>query len=203
MGLVARQPIEHAALAHEVDQLGAKPIAGGPELLVGNLVDGIPGGGVGRARLEVFPQIPGEQRPHRRSQPGAEVHAVGHVTDRHLVDLAIRIEAGPHLPGDLAVAPAHPVGRAGDAETQLGHAEGLVGGTGMGAAQVEEGFQIETDLGGEGAQGLGDLGPSVAFVARRHGSVGREHGAGTHPLECLRRVDAAGDLGPDQLQGSQ
>ena len=61
----------------------------------------------------------------RLADPCRDVHAVGDVRDRHLLDRAVRPQPAPHLARDLAVARAHAVGDPRRPQRELRDAERL------------------------------------------------------------------------------
>ncbi len=110
----------------------------------------------------------------------------------------------PHLARHLAVAAADGVGSAAHAQRRLGHAER---GLGLGADIVAEGEQLlggEAQLAGQAADGVLDLARRVGVVARGHGRVGGEDGAGPGAIQRLGQRDAVGlAVAAGQLQRGQ
>src|ERR1051325_3558045 len=70
-------------------------------------------------------QLATPEATHRALHPPEKMNAVGGVPDRGLVDGQSGIKSLPHLPADLAVQFAHPVGRTAGLEGEHGHAERL------------------------------------------------------------------------------
>ena len=76
----------------------------------------------------VFAQMLAVQIHQERGGPATEMGAIRNMADGHSRRLGfLRIQNVPHLPGHLAVAPAHAVGLTRHPQGQHGQAKGLPG----------------------------------------------------------------------------
>jgi hypothetical protein len=169
-----------------------------PQLLRGDLVHGRPRGGVGRAVEPVLTEVAVEQLPHRLAEPGRDVHAVGDVRDRDVVDGAVGPHGLPHLARDLAVATRDAVGGAARAQRELRDPARLGR---VGAAEADDLLGVDAERAGDLRQRLGDLVRRVGVVAGRDRRVGGEDRARAGALQRgLERavVLAAGELERDE-----
>ena len=160
----------------------------------------VPGGGIRGAVHPALAEVAVEQRAHRIADPRRQVHAVGHVADRHVVDGAIGPQRGPHLAGDLAVAAADAVARAARVQGELRHAERLALVLGARAAEAQDRVEVDADLVGERAQRLAHELGLVGVVAGRHRRVRGEDRARAGRGQRVVERGARGQLGARQLQ---
>ena len=107
---------------------------------------GRPGAAASRAEVAV------EQLAHRRADPRRDVHAVGDVGDRHVLDARGRATGPATSRGDVAVAAADAVGRAARAQRELGDAERLAAVVGVRAAEPDDALVVEPGALGEPAR---------------------------------------------------
>ncbi len=85
----------------EGDELAALLAADVPEVRVGNRGEAGPYGLVRGVPFPSLAEVAPEQGPHGRGHPCRQVHPVGDVADRHLVDGLVREHRLPHLAGHL------------------------------------------------------------------------------------------------------
>ena len=124
--LAAQQPVLHRLHPHVLDERATGVVAGAPQLLVRDAVDGRPGLGVGGAPEPALAEVAVEQRAHRRREERRQVDAVRDVGDRHVVGGRVGVEGAPHLARDLAVAQAHGVRASREAKRERRHPGRLV-----------------------------------------------------------------------------
>ena len=62
-----------------------------------------------------------EKVAHAAGQPGAGVHAIGHVTDGDILFLDARVKEIPHFAADMAMKFGNRIGALGKFERQDGH----------------------------------------------------------------------------------
>ena len=125
--MVVAPALSFSLTPDKADQRGLERAVGLPQLSVENAVDAGPHLWVGQVFSPVGADVSTVQFLHCGSQPGAHMHAVGDVTDRHLVLTVVRPERLPGSPGHPAVQTRHPVRVARHLEGQYGHAQSLVG----------------------------------------------------------------------------
>jgi hypothetical protein len=202
-GLVAAQPVGDAALPRPGGELGALLAADGPQLGAVDALDGLPRRRIVGAIEPPLAEVAIEQPAHRVAEPRGEVHAVGDVSDRHVVLRALGPQRRPHAARDLAVTAAHPVRRAAGPQRELGHAERLAAVVRTRAAQPDGFVELEAHADGQRPQRIGDLGRIVGVVAGRHRRVGGEDGARAGRGERVVERKAARELGARELQRGQ
>jgi hypothetical protein len=88
--VATRRAILGAPCADERHELSPLAAATVPQLLVGDLLDGDPGLGIVGPSEPLRSEVPVERRAHRRPDPGRNVDAVGHVSDRDVLNRPIR-----------------------------------------------------------------------------------------------------------------
>ena len=81
----------------ETDKVASLLATGRPQLLVRDRLDPLPEIRVGGVGFPALAKMPGEHRPHGRGHPRRQMHAVGDVLDRHLLDRLVREHHVPHL----------------------------------------------------------------------------------------------------------
>ena len=103
------------------------------------------------------------------------MHAVGDLSDRHLIRRPVREERPEQLPADLAMQLAHAVDRATAANRQIGHVEGLRRIVRVLATQGQQILAGDAEpLLGIAAEVLLDERGSKTIEAGRHRRVGGE-----------------------------
>ena len=126
--------------------------------------------------------------------------AVGHVTDRHLVNRPFRKKAVPHLSAHPPVQFAYAVGRAGRLEREHGHAERLAGVVRVDSAQRHQLVGTDTELPGKmSRRGIHQL-AAEPVVPGRHRCVRREHALRLHRGQCVVKTGPVGDPLAHQFQ---
>ena len=93
-------------LPHLLDQLLAQVAAQLPDVLVGDVGDGVPALRAADAQGvlgALGADLPGAEAQHLGGDPGGRVHPVGDGGDRHLLGVEARPQAGEHLPADVTV----------------------------------------------------------------------------------------------------
>ena len=177
------EALAYAALAHGGDQADALLAPRRPQLVVGDLRDGLPRVAVGAAGEPVLAQVAVQQRAHRRADPCRLVHAVGDVADRHLGGAAVRPQSAPHPAGDLAVAAAHTVLLRRAVHRELGEAERA---RVSGAARVrgERAHRCRRPPRCEPPGSARERLERVGVVARRHRRVRGEEDPPRRLVEC-------------------
>ena len=190
------------AVADEPHQSLAVQAAHGPQLGVGDRLDGVPA--VGAGLLPVGPDASLEQVAHLAGDPGAAVHAVGDRRDGHLVDGEVGPHAREHLAADLAVQLGHAVGLTGEAQRHDRHVEDLAFGLAGLVAQLHELVEGQADLAAPRGEVLLHQLAREAVDAGRHGRVGGEHGAGSDGRLGLGEGEAVVEHEPaDALEGEE
>jgi hypothetical protein len=183
-----------------LDQALAGDPAHLPDVLVGGVEQRRPGA-VGGAVVGAEPLL--EQLGPLQVDPGARVHPVGDVPDRHLGGLEPGPQAAEHVARHVAVQPAHAVGSLGQAQAHDGHVEGGVVAVGLGPELHD---LVDPQA------GLDATGPEVALDERAREPVdaggdrrvGGEDRAGPDRLDGGRAVEALLlDQAPDALQAEE
>ena len=98
------------------DQPLAPALVRPPQLAVGDVIDPLPDGEVGRPLLPLDAQVAVVQQRDFWRQPALRVDAVGDAGDRHLGDGQVRPQVLPHTPRHAPVELAHAVGRVRQAQ---------------------------------------------------------------------------------------
>ncbi len=147
--------------------------------------------------------MPVQQVAHRLADPRRDVHAVGDVRDRDLLDRALRPQPVPHLARHLAVSRAHAVGDPRRAQRELRDAERLAVVLRVRAAAPDERPDVEPELLGHAGELLGRLLRRVRVVAGRDGGVRGEDRAAADRLERLLHRLPGLERRPRQLQAGE
>ena len=177
LGIVVAAPLLGEAAAHEAHHVRLEHAVGLPQLRVRDRVDLRPHPRVGEMVAPVGAHVLGIKILHGRGEPGAHVHAVGDVTDRHLVLAVMRPEHLPGLPGDAAVQRGDAVRVARHLERQHGHAQRLPVILGADAPEAQELVLGEAERAPQRLQVIVDQLGREAIVAGVDGGVGGEHRA--------------------------
>ncbi len=142
-----------------------------PDLLVGDLIDCLPGTRVDRVLAPARPQIAIEQLGHVVADPASGVNAIGHRIDRDILCRISRPQILKHAPCDPLVELADRVPDDRMANGAFRHVERLIGRIGTSSAEEHEIVQIEADLADEVAPILADQ-PTVEDIKpSRHGRM--------------------------------
>ena len=132
--------------------------------------------------------------------PGGQVHAVGHVPDRHRFPVPIGPELPPDVARDLTVPPGHAVHPGGEPHGRHRHVKlARQGGVG---AQAEQRLAVYAHLlphrSGAGLELVG----GERVVARRHRGVGGEDAVGPHLLDGVVVGDSRRPSAPGAARSS-
>jgi len=185
---------------HGVDELDLEPVVGFPEILVGNLRDVLPDGGVVVTLDPVGTEPAVEEQLHLRLDPRGDVNPIGDGVDGNSLRSRFRPEALPHPAGHLAVAQAHAVAEGRELQRHDGHVEAGPGVRRV-DAETEELVAAQAEGRPVGAEVLFHQVEGEDIVAGGNGRVGREDGRVAHlPRRLLEGKPLVLDFFANPLQ---
>ncbi len=167
-----------------------------PELGVIDVVDPGPGGGQAHVLRPVDAEVAVEKLVHLRGDPAPDVDAVGDVADRDLFLGPVRVERVPHLPRNLAMQGADPVGVAVELQGQDRHAVRLLVVARVDPAEAEEVVVRQVERLADLAEVFLDELAREAVVAGGDRRVGGEDG---HPGDLPGRLAEGEPFGFHQV----
>ena len=182
LGKTAAPPLRGDLAANEADQVRAQGAVGFPQLGVEHALDARPHLGIGQVVGPVGTDAAAVQLLHGRRQPGARVHAIRDVTDRHLVFAVVWPQHLPRPARDPAVQARHRVRVARHLEGEHGHAQRLARVLGPHAAQAQELLPRQPQRQAQRLEVLVDQLGRKAVVAGVDRRVRREHRGLRHVL---------------------
>ena len=171
---VERQGVVEALLRHafldKIDQAAAQQTSIRPQVLVRDIVDGVPEIRIIDKGASVA-HVPLQERPRRRGGPGRQVDAVGDMVDGDGVEGVVWIEMVPLAPRYLAVERRDGVGLARELQPQHRHRERFPRVVGMDPSVGQQCLLRQPDFLAEALHLLDEEGRDEAVVAGRHRRV--------------------------------
>lgn len=158
------------------DQLLAQVPAQLPDVLVGDVTDGVPAFGAADRHGVLGPlgaDLPGAEAEDLRGHPGRGVDAVGDRGDRDLVRVEARPQSREHVPADVPVQQGDAVGALGEPEPHHRHVEDVRVAVRVRLhAEAQDAAHVDAREFGVGAEVAGDQFTVEAVDAERERGCG-------------------------------
>ncbi len=161
-----------------------------PQFPIVDAIDAIPEAVLDAALRPVGAQMARIHLTHRLREPCLHVHAVGDVTDRHVVLAHPRVQRRPHRARNVTVQRRDRIGATAALEGEHRHAELFVAIAGVHASQPHERVPRHAERVAKRAEMFLDQVRMKAIVACRHRRVCREHDLRGNPTGRFGRLDA-------------